>query len=506
MTNKQIKHSYNQGMNQDLSKSKMTNQFYFEGKNIRIVSTNSQSTGSITNEKGNKFILTIPKPVINGVLDQITYGNKTLSYTTSEIDSQYLISPGVYKLSGDQLILGHTTSRGNIIILSSDDNGFDCIWKINDSTFEITLLYMRDLGFTKNNPIQVLNNYENKNIDKIYWVDGLNQMRFINLNHSIANQDSEELINLSFNLLNNVGEFQLTQPKILEVRSGGGHLAGMVQYVYNLYKVNSSQTKASPLSELISLDKGPLDGGGNINEVVGSTPVVNIDFLDSDYTNIKLYSIVYTSYNQSPAINLIADRSIVGLTEFTYFDDGSIVNNLSPEEIAFLGSNIIIPKHINTKDNIMFFANYEEKNFDILNLDTRCYSFNLSGIANLAGKVDSDGVGGLIFSDTLTVNTTIPSSFNVPEKYACINQNYNTYTYNDLGQIGGVGKNFRYTITRSQIGVDGFTEQHAKDNRFFKDDEIYRIGIQFYNKYGIISLPKWISDFVNNYNQGNLLF
>lgn len=504
MVNKQIKHSYNQGMNQDLSKSKMTNQFYFEGKNIRIVATNSQSTGSITNEKGNKFILTIPIPVINHTLKEISYNNTVLSYLTDEIESQYLISPGLYKTSGEQLIIGHTTSRNNIIVLSSDSNGFDCVWKINDTTFEITLLYLRDLRFSKNNPIQLLNNYENKNIDKIYWVDGLNQMRFINLNHSIANQDTEELIDLSFNLINNVGEFQLTQPKITEVRTGGGHSAGMIQYAYNLYKVNSSQTKASPLSELVSLDKGSLNGGGSVNEIVSSTPVIVIDSLDDDYTNLKLYAIKYTSYNQSPSISLIADRSIEGLTSFTYFDDGSIISSLSTEEIAFLGSNLIIPNHINTKDNIMFFANYKEKNFDILNLDTRCYGFNNVGVANLAGNVESDGSGGLIFSDTLTVNTSIPSTFNIPEKYPCINQDYSTYAYNDLGQVGGVGKHFRYTITRSQIGVNGFTAQHAADNRFFKDDELYRLAIQFYNKYGIISLPKWISDFVNKYNQGNL--
>jgi hypothetical protein len=36
----------------------------FEGKNIRILATDSQSTGSVTNEKGNLLIYKIPTPVI----------------------------------------------------------------------------------------------------------------------------------------------------------------------------------------------------------------------------------------------------------------------------------------------------------------------------------------------------------------------------------------------------------------------------------------------------------
>ena len=41
--NKNIIMTYN-GMNQDISQSKFSNQFYFEGRNIRILATDSQST------------------------------------------------------------------------------------------------------------------------------------------------------------------------------------------------------------------------------------------------------------------------------------------------------------------------------------------------------------------------------------------------------------------------------------------------------------------------------
>ena len=58
--NKNIIMTYN-GMNQDISQSKFSNQFYFEGRNIRILATDSQSTNSVTNEKGNSLTVTIPE-------------------------------------------------------------------------------------------------------------------------------------------------------------------------------------------------------------------------------------------------------------------------------------------------------------------------------------------------------------------------------------------------------------------------------------------------------------
>ena len=105
MENRKIKHSYN-GMQQDISNSKYQPNFYFQGKNIRINATDSQSSSSITNEKGNSLIITIPIPIINKSnpnLKKILYNSKELIYKTYEIDS--------LSASGEQIIIGHYNSR-----------------------------------------------------------------------------------------------------------------------------------------------------------------------------------------------------------------------------------------------------------------------------------------------------------------------------------------------------------------------------------------------------------
>ena len=88
----------------------------------------------------------------------------------------------------------------------------------------------------------------------------------------------------------------------------------------------------------------------------------------------------------------------------------------------------------------------------------------------------------------------------VPEKHNCLNKNFDTYKYQYNSNIlGGTGKYLSWELFRSEIGVDSddITKTQS-EGKFFKDREIYRLGIQFYNKKAQISLPKWITDFKVN--------
>jgi len=487
---KQIKHSF-KGLNRDTSKSKFSNEFYFDARNIRLSPTDSQTAGALNNEKGNLKILTIPTPVINYSGKVITYGSSVLSYTNNEINYS--------TQSSTQYIIAQQTTRTGIIFITTDNNGFDCIWKFNTDNYNITLLYLRNLNLSINNPPQIINNFENEKVDKIYWVDNLNQMRFLNLNHSLLNNDLENLIDVPVGVIDMVGNYNLSQPIISNILTGGLHTAGMIQYGYNLYRLNSSQTKLSPLSELISLDKGK-SGGGAVNETVGSLPVVDINDIDHNYSHIRVYAIKYTSYNEIPSISLIEDRELPLNGNIQIFDDGNVISTISLEEFLFLGSDIIIPKHINTKFNRLFLANYKEINFDI-DLDTRAYSFNSSGTATVYKDLTTTPV---TITDpyypyaTKTIQKptgtpfyiTTDSHYSSPTlvKHDSINLNYDLFKFQKNGStLGGEGKYLKYQLTKSTI----FNE----NNKYFKDDEIYRIGIEFFNNYGQVSLPKWIADF-----------
>lgn len=499
-----------QKMNKDLSESKNPESLYFDAKNLRFITNETRTTGSFVFEKGNKFVLSFPKPVINSLLKRVEYntesGLKTLEYnlkSTSQprcqLEEDYYISNNNYKQSGDQKIIGFSVMKDNILFITTDDNGFDCVWLVNDDTYELSLLYIRNLELSSSNLIQCITNFENDRIEKVYWVDGKNQMRFININHSIQNGDYENLIDLESSLINVVGNFKFTQPILVSKEQGGTHTAGMIQYAYSLYKLNGASTKLSPLSELISLDNGD-GGGGLVNSSVGYYPVINIPFIDQDYTNIKLYSIKYTSYNELPEIRLILDKNIQSTTSLTHYDTGNIIETVSLEEFYFLGSNTIyIPKHINSKFNRLFSANYKEKIFDI-KLDTRTYSFKLNNITtDIYESLSYNSI-----TDVVTGNNTLIVTNNnylsVPEKHNCLNSDFDQYKYQyNSNKIGGTGKYLNWELSRSEIGINtGDITKTESEGKFFKDREIYRLGIQFYNRKAQISLPKWITDFKVN--------
>jgi len=513
---KTVIHTF-QKMNKDIAESKNPVQFYYDAHNLRFITNQEVITGGFSFEKGNDKVLIIPIPIINASTNSINYNNKSLVYSITgttqprnEIESTYFISNNNYKTSDRQQIIGHCIIRDNIILFTTDNNGFDCIWKVNDETYELELLYLRNLGFNIMYPIQALNNYENKIIDKVYWVDGNNQMRFINIYQSTDNQDLQNLIDLSFDNINMVGTQDLNQPQIIDINQGGIHTSGMIQYAYNLYRINGSQSSLSPLSELVALDKGDNNGGGNINEIVGSIPVIKINDLDNNYTNLRLYAIKYTSYNQSPSISLILDRDITSVNSITYYDDGNIISSISLEEFLFLGSNIIIPKHINTKKNIMFLANYSEKNFDIditdkiNSIDLRAYSFQSNSTTTFVYNSLLEDSNNNLYSEEPTINITanvISGVTKIPYKNSAININYDLYNKQFNNNIlGGEGAYIKYRIVRNEL-----TDDNAK-GKFLKDNEIYRLAIQFYNKYGQTTVPKWIADFktivINN--QSNL--
>jgi len=500
MDNKRAKYTF-RGINQDISKSKHMPEYYFEAENIRLLATDSQSSGGVSNEKGNELVFEIPDININQATNTISYGDKNLIYSSSSDLNDEINSGLLPTSSSNQNIIGSTPTRDSIIFFSTD-SGMDCVWELQGvltGNFELVLLYVRNLEFSKNNPIQAIFNFENENIQKVYWVDGKNQIRFINIKNDLVAENTL-LIDLNKTNIDFVGVVDFSQPVITDVITGGSHTAGMIQYVYNLYRLNGAQTKISPASELIPLDKGEGQGGGEVNEVVSSTPIVKINDVDKSFTNIRVYAIKYTSINELPSVNLIEDREIGSSTSIEIRDDGTTISSLSLDELLFLGSNPIIPKHIESKDNILFPSSIKDKSFDVPDtLDTRAYSFEQNStstrvynniVQNSVGNVDP-----LIGVTTLSsIDTAISNAFNIPLKHDSINARYDLRKYKaNSSELGGTGKYLEYTLN---IVNENQLSKSVDNLRLFKSGQLYRIGIQFYNRLGQKSPVKWIADFL----------
>lgn len=506
------KQSQYTGMSKDLSSDKQGDK-YFDAQNIRILATDQKSSFAVTNESGNELIFSIPTPivnedstsvdyVVNSVTKSLVYKANGSTVPRSSIETQYIIStnPSVYKTSGTQVIIGKTEMRDSALIISTDNNGFDCFWELtnlNDGDFDLVLLYIGDLDLSSSNLVQALYNYENSIIQKVYFVDGVHQLRFFNLRQSVENGDSINLIDVDPGSLDVVSTFNLSQPEILSVLGGGSHTAGTIQYAYGLYILNGAQTTPSPLSELVSIDKGTGLGGGDVNEVLGRSVSLRIGSIDQKFTHIKIYSIKYTSFNEIPEISIVADKEIDDFSQFSFTDDGSGGESISLEAFVFLGSNPIIPRHIATKDNRLFPINIIEQPFDV-DLDCRSFSFNSSSACSVLNDVYVDSNDNIAGASSSVSSPT----FTIPQTNDSINADYDVYKYKSNGStFGASGKYVEVEVVQSSLA-------NADGLQLLKDRELYRIGIKFYNRLGQTSLPKWVMDLKaptgnlsGNYNQ-----
>ena len=498
------------GMSKDLSSDKQGKK-YFDAKNIRILATDQKSTFAVTNEVGNKLVFTIPTPSLNSLNTSIDYTvnglDKYLNYETNSSVYPRCIIEKEYdgKTSGTQEIIGTKELRDSALIISTDGNGFDCFWELtnlNSGNFDLNLLYIANLSLSKDNLVQILYNYENSIIQKIYFVDGVHQLRYFNIRQSKLNGDSIDLVNLDPSAIDVVSPFSLSEPEINGVIGGGSHTSGMIQYSYGLYILNGAQTSTSPLSKLIPIDKGLGLGGGELNEVLGKSVSLTIPNIDQKFTHIKIYSVKYTSYNQSPEIKIVADKEIDSFTSLRFTDDGLTGTSISIEAYTFLGSNPIIPRHIATKDNRLFPINIIEQPFDI-DLDCRAFSFNSLSICKVIDNAYVDNGGNINGS----VSTVDPTTYSLPENNDSINADYDAYKYKSNGSSPGAsGKYLEVDFVQSSVS-------NYEDKQFFKDNELYRIGVKFYNRLGQTSDPKWIMDLKapagnlnGNYNQLRITF
>lgn len=134
------------GMTRDTTESAFRAEFAYENMNIRLSTVDNNTLLSITNERG---------PL--------------------DLGTMFTGTPIGYAVIDNKIVLFTTYYTG----LTNHSN----IYLIDITEGEVTseLMYSGDLNFSVNHPIETLPVYENENAIKVYWVDGINQPRVINI-------------------------------------------------------------------------------------------------------------------------------------------------------------------------------------------------------------------------------------------------------------------------------------------------------------------------------------
>lgn len=263
------------GMQRDLSVSKFNPDYAYENMNIRITARESSNLLSITNEKGNKELVILDS---NGVPLQI---------------------------KGD---FCGSNILNNLVTIFTAGDGLSRIYRLeyllDINKYIGTLLFEGDLGFDPEFPIETLGVYENEKIQKVYWVDGKNQPRVINIAPVF---DHTKFTSNSFDFAQRVSlDDKIT---IEKSRASSGMFApGTIQYAFSYFNQYGQETNifyTSPLNYIAYNNRG-----ASPEDKVSNSFTITMSKLDSSFEYIRVYSIHRTSIDAVPTVKRVVDIPI----------------------------------------------------------------------------------------------------------------------------------------------------------------------------------------------------
>lgn len=402
-----------QGMNRDLSESKFSSKYSYENKNIRLIATDDNDTLSVVNEKG-----TLPATII---WDQLS------SDESSEFVTGYPI--------------GQVIIDNNIVLFTATYNGFGCIYKLwfdDDDQLNGSRLFNGNLNFNLDYPIEALGIYESTNLRKVFWVDGVNQPRIINISASQEERSTWTAKSFDF-----VPEIELNEEITIyrDIIAGGVFAPGTIQYMfsyYNLYGQESNIFYTSPLYYTSYNDRGAAP-----DKTVSNSFTINIVNYDTSFDYIRVYAILRTTADGIPQARRVVDLEINQNGDpINYVDTGVNGDAIDPTELLYIGGEDIIAGTIAEKDNTLFLGDIK--------------------------------INRPLVSDTIKDSVrNLQCEFSNNAKAIYNKHSTDTYSYdNQLGKNSEEIKTFKYL-------------------------EWYRLGIQAQYKNGKWSEPIYIGDFQN---------
>ena len=339
------------GMQRDMSVSAFNSEYAYENKNVRVMPTDESTLLSLINERGNK------KSSIAGVGDyiegtpigQALVNNELVVFTTS--DKSLL---NVNNISAQEEEISNIISTESTIDLDFDFK--DRIYKLwfNNGILTGKRLFSGDLGFDYKHPIETISFYENADIRKVYWTDGLNQPRVINI---AATSDIVSKWNTdSFNFVRTLSlNEEITIKR--NIVDNGSFAPGVIQYAFtyfNKYGQESNIFYTSPLYYISYNNRGasPKDKVSNS---------FNIEVVNADrrFDYIRIYSIHRTSINATPDVRRVVDLAL--RSKVTYTDNGSSGDSVDPTELLYIGGEEVVFGTMAQKDNTLFLGDIEIK-------------------------------------------------------------------------------------------------------------------------------------------------
>lgn len=450
MTQKQMAWKV-KGMNQDLSVSAFNPEFAFENHNLRLSTNENNTTLSWVNEKGTAkiplMIRVTPWDIHSVTIDTL----KGTPIGTAVVNNKLV----VFTTGAEEDPSTNPHLADNIYVLE---------YNAGQVSLEGIRIYSGNLNLDVQHPLETLVSYESSDIEKVYWTDGVNQPRLINI---AVDNDKIKAWNHDGSFIGTVDTFFDFIPSVLlydnvkiEKLSGGGTFApGTIQYCFtyiNKYQQQSNVVYQSPLYYLTH------DGRGASPEdkVTNSFNITIVEY-DRNFDYIRLYSIQRTSTNDVPFVKIVADIAIPSNQSepIVYLDNGTTGSAIDPTELLYVGGKEIQALTMAAKDQTLFLGNIVEVNNDVTELQDKF----LKSPVDIVFKRDNVRSTSQYADSPKSINIGMPSG-----------------TYTNSFELN---KNQREITT-------------------FKGGETYRFGFQLQKHTGEWSEPIFLNDATNTLYPG----
>lgn len=257
----------------------------------------------------------------------------------------------------------------------SKDVHLDCISVVkNDGTTR--LLYEGDLNFQSDKVIHTVCLYENEDVQKIYWTDGVNVPRVANV---APNTWDDVDKNLSFQKIDFLPRLNYGEKITITKSSGGKFPAGIVQYAFSYSDKNLQETNlfyVSPLYYAAQSSKGAA-----ADETCNIAFDITIENADTRFDYIQVYVLIRTSLNATPAAYTISNipcrksGSENGTIKLT--DNGFSWEAYTPTDVLYKQLSSFVPNIITSKDSTLFLGNYQIESPYVKESDIQSFINNL---------------------------------------------------------------------------------------------------------------------------------
>jgi len=494
---------YQGGIDQDTSLVLRDNTTYFYAENIDIINNEDISSGSIRTSKGDSLKFTV----------------------SSDFSTFRIVGGTIYK---DHLLLFCNTNFGDRIYYTPIES--NTIELLSDQS---QLVYFGKLGLDISYPIvDIIISEESEDVFKIYWVDGKNPLRMLNIKETdVISKSPEYLDILPKSRSDKINTF---------IQQGGNLRGGKVSYAFELYTPFGNKTTATSPSTPLSIFKtsgseenlktfgvGPEEDSGKSVKVicwVNTTDLLN-------FSHIRIYGIYYEDSIQVPKVRVVSEFPLGNPDKLLSYptadyhlyritDNGENYKAESTIEELYSKTSLVVPKTLEVKNNILFAGNIKDDFTGLLDYDTRAFRFNdrISETGEYHLNL-YDSEGDLEFHDTINSSINLRS---VPEFYPSDTTIDAINTFNDPSiinnsdslakwgningswELGGSGPNIEYYFREGVSEVIGqfYENEHGLRDRteYLKQrvsllrDEIYRVALVFTDTRGRDFLPKWIGD------------